>query len=418
MRNFINKGLYLMYFQLAWRNIWRNPRRTVVILLAVVIGAWNMIFAGALMRGVEVGMIKNNIATLTGNIQIHLNGYRNDPVIENSITDPETVEGAIEKILPAEARWTSRVRVSAVASNARHSSGVTLAGIDPSREAEISFIGSAVTQGRYLAPDDAHGIVVGKALLDQFETKIGHKLVLMSPASDGSVASRAFRIIGIFRAEMKSTEKRFVFVTKSAAQQMLKLKNGVSEFCIVLPNRLDNNPLVAALQSSLSASRYEVSTWRDLLPVLNAYLKLSDGFIYIWYVVIFIAMGFGIVNTTLMAVFERMREFGLLKALGIKPLGIIKGVLTEAFLILLIGMFIGNFLGFLSVLALSGSGIDLSALAAGAEFAGMSRSLYPLIYPIDVIMANLVVFTLGLLVSLYPAVKAARFTPVEALSQA
>jgi ABC-type lipoprotein release transport system permease subunit len=385
MRNFINKGLYLMYFQLAWRNIWRNPRRTVVILLAVVIGAWNMIFAGALMRGVEVGMIKNNIATLTGNIQIHLNGYRNDPVIENSITDPETVEGAIEKILPAEARWTSRVRVSAVASNARHSSGVTLAGIDPSREAEISFIGSAVTQGRYLAPDDAHG--------------------------------RAFRIIGIFRAEMKSTEKRFVFVTKSAAQQMLKLKNGVSEFCIVLPNRLDNNPLVAALQSSLSASRYEVSTWRDLLPVLNAYLKLSDGFIYIWYVVIFIAMGFGIVNTTLMAVFERMREFGLLKALGIKPLGIIKGVLTEAFLILLIGMFIGNFLGFLSVLALSGSGIDLSALAAGAEFAGMSRILYPLIYPKDVIVANLVVFTLGLLVSLYPAVKAARFTPVEALSQ-
>jgi len=406
-----------MYFQLAWRNIWRNSRRTTVILLAVVIGAWNMIFAGALMRGVEVGMIKNNIATLTGNIQIHHKGYRNDPVIDNCITDPDTVEAALAKILPPEARWTSRVRVSAVASNARHSNGVTLVGIDPSQEAETSFIGQAVTRGRYLAPDDIYGIVVGKALLDQFDTKIGHKLVLMSPASDGNIASRAFRIIGIFRAEMKSTEKRFVFVTKPAAQQMLQLRNRVSEFSIAMPNRLDNRPLAAALQSKLPADRYEVSTWRDLLPVLNAYLKLSDGFIYIWYIVIFIAMGFGIVNTTLMAVFERMREFGLLKALGMKPSWIIRGVLTEAFLILLIGMFIGNILGFLSVLALSGSGIDLSALSAGTEFAGMSRILYPVIYAKDVVIANLVVFILGLLVSLYPAVKAARFTPVEALSQ-
>ena len=128
-------------------------------------------------------------------------------------------------------------------------------------------------------------------------------------------------------------------------------------------------------------------------------------------------MGFGIVNTTLMAVFERMREFGLLKALGMKPFWIIREVLTEAFLILLLGMAVGNILGFVSVLALSESGIDLSALAAGTEFAGMSRMLYPVIYAKDAITANLVVFVMGLLVCLYPAIKAARFTPVEALSQ-
>jgi len=119
----------------------------------------------------------------------------------------------------------------------------------------------------------------------------------------------------------------------------------------------------------------------------------------------------------LMAVFERMREFGLLKALGMKPVWIIREVLTEAFLLLLLGMAIGNILGFVSVLALSESGIDLSALAAGAEFAGMSRMLYPVIYAKDAITANLVVFVLGLLVCLYPAIKAARFTPIEALAQ-
>ena len=117
-----------------------------------------------------------------------------------------------------------------------------------------------------------------------------------------------------------------------------------------------------------------------------------------------------------MAVFERIREFGLLKALGMKPLWIIKAVLTETLFLLILGMFVGNGLGFLSVFALSGTGIDLSSLSEGLEFVGMSRVIYPVVYGQDIIMANLVVFVLGLLVSVYPAVKAARFTPVEALA--
>jgi ABC-type antimicrobial peptide transport system permease subunit len=127
-------------------------------------------------------------------------------------------------------------------------------------------------------------------------------------------------------------------------------------------------------------------------------------------------MGFGIVNTTLMAVFERMREFGLLKSLGMKPGGIIRQVLTESFLLLVVGSIIGNIMAFLTVHALSERGIDLSALAAGAEFAGMTRVIYPVITPADWSIANLVVILLGLLVSIYPAVKAALFKPVEALA--
>ena len=405
-----------MYLQIAWRNIWRNPRRTTVIMLAVIIGVWNMIFLGALQRGTENGMIKNGISTLTGHIQIHHKGYRNDPVIENSITDPDSVKVALDTVLPPEAVWTSRVRVNAVASNARHTSGATLVGIDPDQEAGISFIGQAVKQGRYLKPDDVHGIVVGNALVDKFETKIGHKLVLMSPSADGEIASRAFRIVGIFKAEMQATEKQFVFVTRSAAQEMLKLGNGVSEISVLLSDHRNNGHVATGLKSELPSEIYEVDTWQELLPLLMAYLKLSDGFIYIWYVVVFIAMGFGIVNTTLMAVFERMREFGLLKSLGMKPRKIIGEVLLESFFLLITGMTVGNILAFLSVFALSDCGIDLSALAAGAEYVGISRVLYPVLQIKDIIMANLVVLVLGLLVSLYPAAKAARFTPVEALA--
>ena len=405
-----------MYLQLAWRNIWRNPRRTAVILTAVVIGVWSMIFLGALMRGIAVGMVKNGIDTLTGHIQIHHKGYRDDPAIENSMLDHRAVDRALSAILPPGAQWARRVRVNAIANNARHSSGVTLVGIDPPAEAGISFIGAAVSNGSYLSQEDSNGILIGQALLEKFETRVGRKLVLMSQDTGQEIASRAFRIVGVFRAEMESIEKQFVFVPQSAAQKMLKLGNGISEIAILLSDGYENRDVYQKLKAALPADQFEIHSWRELLPFQTAYLKILDGFMWFWFLVVFVAMGFGIVNTTILAVFERLREFGLMKALVMKPWWILREVLVESFLLLVCGLIAGNLLGFLSIFALSGSGIDLSALAAGAEYAGMARIIYPSVAFKDVLVANLTVLLLGLLVSLYPAIKASRFTPVQALA--
>jgi ABC-type lipoprotein release transport system permease subunit len=406
-----------MYLQLGWRNIWRNPRRTIVIMTAVIIGVWAMIFLGALMRGVSGQMVRNGIATLTGHIQVHHRGFREDPVIENSMKDPTVVEAVLPDILPPGARWSERIRVDAIASNARHSSGLTLVGIDPEREAGISFIGTAVTEGAYLKSDDEYGIIVGDAFVKKFETKLGRKLVLMSQDTEREIASRAFRITGIYRAEIEATEKQYAFVTRAAAQKMLKLGKGISEVSILLADQNEVERVTDNLRGALTPDLYEVETWRELLPLVTAILKMYDWFIFIWFLVIFIAMGFGIVNTTLMAVFERIREFGLFKALGMKPWWIVKEVLIESFFLLTLGMIIGNLLGFLSVSVIGDTGIDLSSLSEGMEFVGMSRIIYPVILMKDVIAANLVVLILGIAVSAYPAVKAARFTPVEAMAR-
>lgn len=405
-----------MYIQIAWRNIWRNPRRTAVIMTAIIIGIWSMIFLGSIMRGMEYNMIKNGISTLTGNIQIHQKDYRNDPTIENSMSDPIYLETVLTDVLPEVVKWTSRIRVNAIASNARHSSGITLVGINPIKEGRVSFIEQSINNGNYLDPENMQGIVIGQALLEKFETKIGHKLILMSQDTDGEIASRSFRIIGTFRSELQATEKQFVFITITAARQMLKLSKGISEISIVLDDNIDEDHLADRLKAKLDANEYQVETWQDILPILKAYMELSNGFILIWFIVVFIAMGFGIVNTTLMAVFERMREFGLLKALGMKPWWIIRDVLLESFLLLVIGISIGNILSFISIFALSQFGINLSAFAAGAEFSGISRIIYPEFFIKDAVLSNMVVFILGLLVSLYPAVRAARFSPVEALT--
>ena len=405
-----------MHIQLAWRNIWRNPRRTTVILTAVVIGIWSMIFLGALSRGMMTGMIDNGISTLTGDIQIHHKGYRKDPVIENNMTNPSILKKVLQDTLPQGSQWTARIRVNAVANNARHYSGVTMVGIDPAQEAKVSFIGPERIQGKYLDSMDHHGIVIGRELLEKFETKIGKKLVLMSQDTNQEIASRAFKIIGTYTAEMKATEKQFVFITMPAAEKMLKLKNNISEISIILPEKHNNSKVASDIKGALSSTDYEVHTWQELLPILTAYLEMFDQFMYIWFVIVFIAMGFGIVNTTLMAVFERMREFGLLKALGMKPWWIVRSVIYESVLLLVMGMAIGNILAFACIQALSKKGIDLSYLAEGADYFGINRIIFPDIFFQDVFVANFVVIVLGIMVSIYPAARAARFTPVEALA--
>ncbi len=372
---------------------------------------------GALWQGMVNQMIKNGVATMTGHLQIHQKDYRNDPVVENSIPDPDRVAKVLGEHLPEKTAWSSRIRVTAVAANARHSAGVTIIGIDPDREAAVSFIAGAVRQGRYLQADDRYGILIGRALADKFATKLGRKVVLMSQNTEREIGSRAFRITGIFRAEMEATEKQLVFITKPAARKLLKLGVGVSEYSIVLPEEAppDLETLVETLRANLSADDL-VEGWPEILPMVKTYVELIQSWNWIWYLVVFIAMGFGIVNTMLMAVYERMREFGVLKALGMQPGWIVKDVLTESFFLLLGGMLIGNGVAFLTVLIFSRTGIDLSAFAAGAEYAGIAKIIYPALSFRDVGFANLMVFLLGMLISLYPAIRAARFTPVEAMT--
>jgi len=384
-------------------------------LTAVIIGVWSMICLGALMRGIVDQMIRNGISTLTGHIQIHQKGYREDPVVENSIGNPKAVLGFLQDRISRGARWTVRVRVNGVATNARHSSGVTLVGTVPEKEAKVSFIYKAVTEGRYLRPGDRHGIIIGKALAEKFDTRLGRKLVLMCQDATGEIASRAFRIVGVFKAEMEATEEQYVFVSLSAAREMLKMGEGISEISIVLTERENVHQVAGSLKDVLDPSIYVVHTWEELLPMVSAVQKLYEWFIFIWYLVVFVAMAFGIVNTMLMAVFERIREFGLLRALGMRPGGIVKEVLTETSFLLMAGMIIGNIAGFVTVAFLAAKGIDLSAMAEGLEYAGMSRVIFPSIKAKDVALANLVVFFLGLTVSIYPALKAARFKPVEAM---
>lgn len=413
-----------MHLHISWRNVWRNPKRTGIILTAIIIGAWTMLVFGGLSRGMMASTLSNALNTLTGHIQVQSPAYRDDPVIENRIDNPAGLGKILDTTLPGDARWAFRIQVGGVASNARNAEGITIVGIDPDREPGLSFYGDSLSQGRRLTPDDSHGIVVGQALVESFETRLGRKLVLMTQGADRETASRAFKIRGIFRADMEATEKQYVFITLDAARKLLGVETAVTGACIKLSRGNSRNPVdladldqtVRELSGKLSPG-LAVLSWEQLLPLLKGYLAMFDSFMLLWYLVVFLAMAFGLVNTMLMAVLERTREFGLLKALGMKPVWIIRNVLAECVILLAIGLAAGNLLGIGTVLAF-GSGIDMSFMAQGSEFFGMGYLVVPFLTARDILAVNAVIMLLGLLVCLYPAVKAGRITPVEAMARA
>lgn len=410
-----------MYALLAWRNIWRNPRRTLIVLTAVIIGVGSMVLLGALMRGMVAGMVENAIDNLTGHLRIQHRAYRSDPSVVHRMSNPGELAKTALSVLPEGTRAVFRLRVDAVLATAHETTGVVLVGIHPAAEQGASFIGTAPVDGRPISDAEANAILMGRALSDNLEIGLRRKVVLMSQGADGDIASSAFRIAGIYHAEMAATEKTFIFAPLAAVQRMLGVGGAVTEIAFTLPGKdaaqTDLAPLVAALDRQLAGTALVAESWRDMLPAISAYLKLFDGFMMIWYLVVFVAMGFGLVNTVLMAVYERMREFGLLKALGMRPARIFRMVLGETLMLLFMGMTLGNLIALGGIGLLSRGGIDLSVFARGAEMWGISRVIWPVVTAPDILMANVTVLGLGLLVGVYPALRAARFTPIETMRQ-
>ncbi len=398
---------------LAWRNLWRQRRRTAVMLVAIALGVWSMVTLAALYRGLFEQQLRSAILNLTGHIQIHAPKYRDDPTIEHSMPAPDAILLAALNQPDIDA-WAPRVRVPGVISSERESAGITLIGIDPSAEHGLSFIPTAVTSGRYLDSTGDNGLLLGRELAARLETGVGKRVVVMSQDADNQIADRGFRVAGIFDAEGESEETAYVFTGLHVAQAMLKLDSKISEIAVMTPDRDHLAVQLARLRAA--APGFEVEPWTVVQPLLVLTVRISEIMMYIWFAVVFLAMSFGLVNTLLMAVFERTREIGLFQALGMKPGFITIQVLVESVMLLAVGLLVGNAASWASIAWLH-DGIDLSRFAKGMEMVGYGTHLFPYVAARDVVTANLLVIVLGIVASLYPAYRASRYVPVEAITR-
>jgi ABC-type lipoprotein release transport system permease subunit len=400
--------------RLAWRNLWRNYRRTLIMLAAIVVATWAMIFMTALMRGMVDDMVKDGISALPGHVQIHHPAYRDDPTIANVIAPPD---GELLAVLgrPEVVAWATRVRVPAVISSERDTRGVTLVGIEPECEADISFVADDVVEGRFLESRDDRGLLVGRKLLDKLETGLGKRVVIMSQDQDNEIADRGFRIVGVFESKLAQYEEGFVFAGEGTVQELLGAGDAVSEVAIMGTDYRDVEGL-RRMVAAAAGPDVEVLPWQQLDTYLGSMLAVMDGFVVVWIVVIFLALSFGLVNTLVMAIFERVREIGLMLALGMTPRNILSQIVTESILLLSIGLAIGNLAAWATVEPLK-AGIDVSIVAEGMELFGAASILYPALYVKDVVLANVIVLVLGFFASLSPAWRASRYDPVRAITK-
>ncbi len=400
--------------RLAWRNLWRNHRRTIIMLSAIGVGVWAMIFMTALTRGMVDQMISDSIKVLPGHVQMHHPDFLDDPSVANRIPYPDAVLADMFDTAGITA-WASRVRVPAVISSERESRGITLLGVDPSAEQDASFFNYAEVDGRFLENASDKGIVIGHKLAAKLETEIGKRVVIMSQDPHNEIADRGFRVVGLYTAETSGVEEAFAYVGKSTAQSMLGIGDATTEAFFFGKDYRD----VEALFTTVSAATDEsviVQAWYDIDTYLGTMLGMMDGFVLVWVIVIFLALSFGLVNTLVMAVFERVREIGLMLALGMKPASILGQIVIESMLLLILGLMLGNALAWMTIIPLQG-GIDISIVAEGMEMMGASSVLYPKLNVGDMVLASGVVLVLGFLASLSPAWRASRYEPVEAITK-
>ncbi|MCK5335889.1 MAG: ABC transporter permease [Gammaproteobacteria bacterium] len=402
---------------LAWRNLWRNKRRTAIILFAMMLGIWAMIVTAAFMRGISIQVLDDTVKNLNGHIQIHQNKYLDDPVLENSFfINESTLTKSLQH--PDIIHWSSRIRVPAVVVSEYDSSGLSLVAINPQAEAELSFLKSSMSQGRYFTDSNDKGVIIGKKLADNLETKLGKRIVLMSQDMNNEVADRGYRVIGIYDTPTEGMETGFIFMTLASAESLLNVKN-ISTEITILTRSLDHvDPVLAELkkQNTSKDTSLDIQAWHTLQPFTKLIIEMYGDFQYIWHLIVFLAMSFGIINTLLMSVFERTREFGLFQALGLKPYFILAQVWVEAIMMLFISLILGNLVSWLTVLA-TGDGIDVSAFAQGMEMAQLSNIIPFVIISKDLILANTIVIVLGLLTGLYPAWHASQLVPADAITR-
>ena len=401
-----------MLLTLAWRNIWRNKRRSLIVLLSVVVGVNSILFMDGLTNGMLKQILVNQISSSVSHMQIHKAGYNDDKIVQNFIPNPSKVESALLSN-PNVIYFSKRVKTFGLLSSASNSSGVYINGIVPESEQNISRIKAYIIEGNYLS-GDMHEIIIGKKLADKLKVTVGDKVVAMSNSPDGTIGSDVFRVVGIYKTATSEFDKAYIYISLENSQKMLDIPGTVHEFAVITENYLTASTIRDELRKELSED-YEVLSYEDLLPFIILQLDMYKESMFILNLIIGMALIFGIINSTLMSVFERINEIGVLMSIGMKNIKIFNMIILESLIVGTLGTVIGIISAYLLNIPLSKYGIDLSLFAEGLDSFGMGAILYPSLSLDNFIITLFMIPFIALMGAVYPAIKAVRLQPVYAL---
>ena len=401
----------MLILKMAWRNIGRNRRRTVVTVGAMALGLYAMVVWFGMLQGLLDDMEETVVEVELGDLQIHAPTYLDDPSL---YTDIEDFEALLSRLEAAGFRASARLVGAGLAAAHDSAAGASLRGIDVQGNARVSVISTRLAAGEWLDDADPAGVVVGRRLARALDLAVGDEMVVLSQTTDGAIANDLYLVRGILDSVSDGVDRSAVFLTDAAFRELFFMPAGAHEVVVRKPDDLE---LAAALEAVQElAPGLDTRSWRSLVPTIATYLDSARQMMGFISAIVYIVIAILILNAMLMAVFERIREFGVLKALGVEPRQVLSLIFVESALQTGLALVVGLALSLPTLWYLVEFGIDTGALGGvsviGATFATVWRAA---VSPFTFVTPSMTLILLVLAAVIYPALKAARISPVEAM---
>lgn len=403
-----------VFARIALRGIARNPRRTLLTLVSLGAGLAAYLFLSAFASGFYLQMRNNATDLITAHLQIEQKGFRDEFDAKLTLVQSDQL---LERMRanPLVAAAAPRLQAQTMASSPTKSEPLMLYGVDPPAEIKVTTLHNKIVEGSYLSGGRAREIVIGRKLAERLRVRLGEKIVLIAPAADGTLGSAALRITGIVETGNDMFDRTMAVTNLAVTRELLAVPDDVSTIAVRLYDIEAAEAAVAALATSLTAPTQQVVSWKTLLSEVVQMLDLIRINLRVVLIIVFAVVALGVMNTLLMAVLERRREFGLQLALGTQPTQIVRTVLYESLVLGALGLGVGVIGGALIVGYFHTAGFDLSAYSVTGRFPGLTSIIYPVILIANIWLPAAALFFTSVAAALYPAWRAARLDPVQAL---
>jgi len=402
-------------FRLAWRNIWRQKRRTWLTALAMIFSNVLLVFMISLQFGSYDMMINNTLRMFSGQVQVQREGYQDGQKMRQSVENIRELADSIRQQFPL-ASVAARANAFVLLSSEDRSFGTQVVGVEPAHESGVSTIPGLLTDGRYLDDPGAAEIVIGSVMARNLKVKVGDELTFMGSGKDGSFAAGVVSVVGIFDSGSQDLDRSLAELPLVYFQDAFAMENTGHIIAISVADLNAVPDMLGPLRSGIgSQDELVVLNWEALMPGLKQAIQADMASAWFMYAVLIILVAFSVLNTQLMSVLERTREFGVIMALGIKPRRLALLVLLETFLMASLGLVIGVLLGSLLSGYFAQTGFAYPGMDELAAKFNMPSVIYPSLTPLSMMLGPMVVFVFCLFAAVYPALKLFVLRPVEAM---
>ena len=402
-----------LLIKIAWRNIWRNRQRSIVMIIAIAAGLWGGLMATSIMVGLVSKRFETGIEQHVSHVQVNHPEFLIDQNVEFYIDDWEALRSYLEKE-PEVVAYSGRTQANTMLATANLTSGVQIIGIDPHMENETSAIGENIIEGNYFEEDLRNPLLMGKRLADKVKARPGSRIVLTFQDIDRELISATFRVTGIFQTANSVWDEHHIFLLQNNINEYIGYDSQVNAVHILL----DDHRLSADFATRLTEAfpGLAVRMWAEIAPEL-AFLNEMAGFMmYIILTIILLALAFGLLNTMLMSVFERVKELGMLMAIGMNKRKLFMMIMLETVFLALSGAVAGMLAAWATVRPLSKRGMDLTVIGGDSlTDIGFDAMVHPQLDLTSYIGLTLLVIICALLTAIYPAMKALRLQPAQAV---